>query len=195
MIEQWLPVRGYEEFYEIANTGRVRSHIRRIVYPSGRIELRKAREMKPIVQKRSGYCNIGLTNAKGIQKIVRFHRLIAQHFIPNPNNLPQVNHEDFDKQNNSAANLVGCDAFYQNRHAATKPNRKWNNATFPKYGKDNYRSRPVRVLSLDGKLLHTFESGNLAATALNCQQSHVSVCCHGQRKHHKGYKFQFIEEG
>src|SRR6476620_1635339 len=195
MIEQWLPVRGYEEFYEIANTGRIRSHMRRIVYPSGRVELRKGREMKPVVQKRSGYCNIGLTNANGQQKIFRFHRLVALHFIPNPASLPEVNHEDFNKQNNAVSNLVRCDRFYQQQHAATKPNRRWGFTGVRRYGKDNQKAIPIVVTGLDGRAVGEFESGNLAALALNCNQAHISACCRGLRKHHKGYKFQFKEGG
>ncbi len=123
--ERWVPVRGYERFYEISHLGRIRSLVRVIHYPDGRTEHRKARVMAITINKHNGYCYIRLVNECRQQKGFRFHRLVAQHFIPNPENLPEVNHEDFDKQNNAISNLKWCDRFYQNQHAATKPGRKW----------------------------------------------------------------------
>lgn len=63
-----------------------------------------------------GYCCVTL-NLEGKRKNYRIHRLVAQCFIPNPNNLPQVNHIDGDKQNNRVDNLEWCDSSYNLRHA------------------------------------------------------------------------------
>lgn len=127
--EQWKPVEGYEAFYEISNLGRMRSLERRIQYPDGRVEFRKARMMRITVNRKNGYCYVRLVNDRKEQRGYRFHRLVALHFIPNPDNLPEVNHEDFDKTNNAVSNLKWCDRFYQNQHAAKKPGRRWNDGS------------------------------------------------------------------
>lgn len=56
-------------------------------------------------------------NLEGTRKNYRVHRLVAEKFIPNPNNLPQVNHKDGDKRNNKADNLEWCDSSYNVQHA------------------------------------------------------------------------------
>ncbi len=191
--EMWMQVRGYEQFYEISNLGNIRSFVRRIEYPDGRVEYRKARRLSVTVNKYNGYCYVGLVGTNREQKSFRFHRLVAQHFIPNPTNEPEVNHEDFDKQNNGAANLKWCDRFYQNQHSAKKPGRKWGLTGMRRMGKDNFKSRPVTVLDLAGNIIGQYESGNLAAKDLGCQQAHVSACCRGTRTSHKNYQFRFTE--
>lgn len=79
MIEIWKHVQGYEGLYQISNLGRVKSFIsNKILIPSDTGE---------------GYFKIKLAN-KGEVKSFKVHRLVAQAFIPNPNNLPQVNHKN-----------------------------------------------------------------------------------------------------
>lgn len=189
--EQWKAVKGYEDFYEISDLGRIRSRVRKIIYPSGRIEYRKARLLVTTINKHNGYSYVGLYDGNKTPRCFRFHRLVAQNFLENPDNLPEVNHEDFDKQNNAATNLKWCDSFYQQQHAAKKPGRKWGLTGVRRIGKDNCKSKPVVALDAAGKELGRFESGNLAAAALNCQQAKVSMCCQGKRSSHKGYRFQF----
>ena len=64
----------------------------------------------------NGYRYVTL-NLEGTRKNYRVHRLVAEKFIPNPNNLPQVNHKDGNKQNNEIDNLEWCDSSYNVQHA------------------------------------------------------------------------------
>jgi len=85
----WLPIFGYESLYEVSNHGEVRS-------------LRSNKLLKPSLAK--GYFKVVLS-AENIPKPFTVHRLVALAFIPNFENLPQVNHRDGVKTNNSASNL------------------------------------------------------------------------------------------
>lgn len=87
------------------------------VYSDGRIYSNFTDKfLKPIID-RYGYAYVFVTQDCGKQKKVRVHRLVALAFIPNPNNLPQVNHKDGNKLNNSIENLEWCSAKYNTQHA------------------------------------------------------------------------------
>lgn len=97
--EAWREVNGYDGIYEISNKGRIRSNPRKVwnYTKPGRI-------LKPY-RKGNGYFQITLRGGTKYEKHAYIHRLVAEAFIPNPKNLPQVNHKDFDKANNCVENL------------------------------------------------------------------------------------------
>lgn len=104
MKEIWKPIEGYEGLYEISNLGRVKSiqyfnHVNNKSYPRNKI-------LKPLPNDR-GYHRVDLSKF-GRSKRYRIHRLVAEAFIPNPNNFPEINHIDGNKQNNSINNLEWC---------------------------------------------------------------------------------------
>ena len=112
MTEEWRPIEGYEGLYEVSNTGQVRSFDRYVKYSNGRIHLHKGKVLSPI-KDRDGYLQVNLCYSGRINSI-KIHRLVAQAFIPNPDNLPQVNHKDEVKTNNNVDNLEWCDSKYNN---------------------------------------------------------------------------------
>ena len=87
--EVWKPISGYEGIYEISNCGNVRNSKNLILTPT---------------DNGKGYMVVGLKN-KGSRKNYYVHRLVACAFIPNEENLPEVNHKDFNRQNNHISNL------------------------------------------------------------------------------------------
>ena len=109
MMEEWRAVPGYEGLYEVSSYGRVKS-LKRYKSNNGGIPLIKERILKPYNDKK-GYLNVRLRN-----KNFKVHRLVAQAFIPNPNNLPQVNHKNEDKSDNRVDNLEWCTAKYNNTY-------------------------------------------------------------------------------
>lgn len=128
LFEKWLPVVGWEKYYEVSNYGRVRS-LDRVVYQGERVgyTVKKGRCLK--TYKKNGYLFLILT-AEGKKKNVYVHRLVSEAFIPNPDNLPCINHKDENKLNNYVAlfhdgsydaehsNLEWCDIYYNNTYGS-----------------------------------------------------------------------------
>lgn len=104
MQEVWKDIKGYEGLYQISNTGKVKG-------------LKRNKVLKLILQ-RSGYYYVDLQRKRRL-----VHRLVAEAFIDNPDNLPEVNHKDEDKVNNSVENLEWCDSKY-NANYGTRNKRR-----------------------------------------------------------------------
>lgn len=103
MTEIWKPIPDFEGYYEISNKGRVRSLDRTITYNDGRKSRIKGKVKKPAIV-RGGYLQIRLRK-NNIRKNYYVHVLVARLFIPNPENLPEVNHKNHIKTDNSVENL------------------------------------------------------------------------------------------
>ena len=106
IIEEWRPVVGYEGLYEVSNIGRVRSLDRYVKGKGKSYFLHKGRVLSPGI-KTEGYLIVRLQ-----RRMFYVHRLVTEAFLPNPDNLPEVNHKDEDKTNNRVENLEWCDHKY-----------------------------------------------------------------------------------
>lgn len=96
-------IKGYEGIYEINEFGKIRSVDRVVEYQDGRIRKYKGKELKLMIDK-DGYFIIGL-HKNGISKTWRVHRLVAEAFLENPDNLPEIHHVNHDIKDNSLQNL------------------------------------------------------------------------------------------
>jgi hypothetical protein len=92
--EIWKGILGFEGLYEVSNFGNIKSFK---LCPSGFI-LKQT-------NKNGGYLSVQLCGKGNRPKTIRTHRIVAINFIPNPKNLPEVNHKDMNKQNNLYSNL------------------------------------------------------------------------------------------
>lgn len=112
-MENWRDVRGYEGLYQVSDFGRVRS-VPHTVFKGRYGKMYVTEKILHQTQTR-GYVYVSLCG-HGNQKRVRVHRLVAEAFIPNPNNLPQVNHKDENPSNNKAENLEWCTSKYNTNY-------------------------------------------------------------------------------
>ena len=141
MTEEWRPIEGYEGLYEVSSYGRVRSLDR---YDS-RNHFRRGRILK-LSYDTVGYLIVGL-HSNGKAKTYLVHRLVAQAFIPNPDNLPEVNHIDEDKMNNRVDNLEMCNREYNSNfgtrndriRATSIKNGYWTGLSEEEYRKKYYQ--------------------------------------------------------
>ena len=117
MEEVWKSLKGLVmcgDFYEVSSLGKVRSIARVITDSIGRTKVKKGRELKPRVLK-SGHLRVALCKDT-MQKDFLVHRLVALAFIPNPENMPCINHKDECPSNNKKDNLEWCDRAYNNNY-------------------------------------------------------------------------------
>jgi len=105
--EEWRPIRGYEGLYEISNLGRVRSLAR---FPSRKgkgFYFHDERIMSPCVNTK-GYLQVGLRREGERARLKMIHKLVLEHFLPNPENKPQGNHKNGIKSDCRLLNLEWC---------------------------------------------------------------------------------------
>ena len=128
-----------------------------------------------------GYLHVGLTINKKVKQM-RVHRLVAEAFIPNPENKPYVNHIDGDRKNNHITNLEWVTPAENAQHAVEAGLRK------------KTRARPVIQYSLDGRELLTFSSATAAARELNLQQSKITSCCKRDRMTTGDFQWRYADD-
>lgn len=109
--EIWKDVHGFEGFYQVSNFGNVRSVTRFITRSDGKTYLKKGKQLKSFVTNK-GYEYVMLNDFNSKQHLKTVHRLVAQAFVDNPDNLAVVNHKDENKLNNAATNLEWCTQSY-----------------------------------------------------------------------------------
>lgn len=119
MNEEWRPVVGFEGQYEVSDAGRVRRVARTIMRSTGSPYRTKEQLLAQVGSGRAGrYRGVGFKVARKTNRVFLVHRLVAQAFIPNPDDLPEVNHKDLDKTNNVKANLEWVTGAGNQQHAA-----------------------------------------------------------------------------
>lgn len=112
--EEWRDIAGYEGKYQVSNLGRVKS-LPKYSNSKGYLELRKEKILKPcFTGKYRNYPTVTFLDRKSY----KVHRLVAEAFIPNPNNYPIINHKDENPSNNRVDNLEWCDNAYNVKYSA-----------------------------------------------------------------------------
>ena len=173
MTEIYKDIKDLEGLYQVSNFGNVLSLN---YHRSGKPKLLKPRKIK------GGYLQV-LFCKNGEMKNYLVHRLVAETFLPNPNNFPEVNHKDEDKTNNSVENLEWCDGKY-NQNYGTR------NERISKANTNGKLSKPVLQFSKTGELIREWPSTQ-ECSRNGFNQSAVAECCQGKRKSHKGFKWQY----
>ena len=107
VMEIWKPIKNYEQYYMVSNTGRIMSLIKRSGSHGKIIEAKRKKILKPC-NNGNGYLYVTLTNRENKQKHYYVHRIVAETFLDNHNNYKYINHLDYNTQNNNAENLQWC---------------------------------------------------------------------------------------
>ena len=177
--EIWKPIKGYEGLYEVSNFGRIKS----LNYHRMGFEKIISASFDG-----SGYLVVVLCkNNTAIQ--YKVHRLVAEAFIQNPNNLPEINHKDENKTNNIYTNLEWCDRSY-NVNYGTRNKRA--SISISKSLLNNEKiCKPILQLSKEGVIIKEWLSAAEAEREGGYDNAHISKCCLGQRKTHKGFIWRF----
>lgn len=198
MKEIWKDIEGYEG-YQVSNLGRVRSLDR---IDSNNHPL-KGVILKPYISN-SGYLLVGLyKQQKRDRKLL--HRLVAEAFIPNPENKPEIDHINTDKTDNTVFLNEDGSVNYD------KTNLRWTtrkeninnpltktkmqiNARKPskgKYGKKHHRSKPIIQYDKEGNFIKEWECANDVERVLGISNKHIGSVCLGKRKSCGGYIWKY----
>lgn len=176
--EIWKEIPGYEGCFEVSNLGNFRSKDRKVPSRWGGFRNYPGKPLK-VENMGDGYCRIVLMKDASKKRFM-CHRLVAMTFIPNPDNLPYVNHKDGNRSNNCVDNLEWCNQSQNERHAIDVLGKTMKNKTNPK---------PVKCIELD----KTFKSMRAAVEFLGkpaCNEG-IKKAITANRKYH-GYTFVFV---
>ena len=172
--EEWRDVVGYEGCYMVSSMGRVYScpnHIH-----NGMIL--KADKYQ------NGYYRVALSR-HGKKKYIMIHRLVAQAFIPNPNNYPVVNHKDENKANNFVGNLEWCSIKYNNTYGKVSRKERILNCKL---------GRAVVQMTLKGEDIAVFSSLNEAGRYVGVSAANIASACTGFVKTSAGFKWRYADD-
>ncbi len=179
MQEIWKDIEDFEGQYQVSNLGNIRS------------QPNKANHFKTVhnigqYNNSHGYMIVSLFKNK-LQKSYQVHRLVAQAFIPNPNNYSQVNHIDGNKLNNCVNNLEWCTAKQNMQHA------KQNGLRADFSGNNNPRIRKINQYDLQGNFIKQWNSIYDIINELGICRSSIWRACTGRFKQTNGYIWKYAD--
>ena len=169
MKEIWRDIKNYEGLYQISNLGNVKNF--------------KNNKIINGYYDKDGYKRICLYKKENNEKKRYYpfiHRLVAQSFIPNPNNYPVINHKNEIKDDNVVSNLEWCTIKYNNNYGNRINKIK------------EKKRKKVAQYSLDMKLIKVFNSITEASKEVNSNTSNICRCCKGNLKTIKGYIWKYL---
>ena len=156
-------IKGYEGIYGITSCGKVWSYRRK-----------KFLELTPDTK---GYLCVSL-QVNGNRKTYKVHRLVAEAYIPNPENLPQVNHRDENKKNNCLQNLEWCDCKYNNNYGTRNDRLASSN------------KKPILQFTLEGEFVREWPSTVDVGREVS---GHICNCLKGRKKSAYGFVWKYKE--
>lgn len=171
MTEVWKDICGYEGMYQVSNLGNVRS-----------LNYRNTGITKNLVPKvnNSGRLWVEL-RIFGKGKPMLIHRLVGEAFIPNPDNLPQINHKDENPKNNCVENLEWCTG-EQNRMLYIEHHM---------CGRQKTNTTPVNQIDENGRIVKKWKDSRTIQNETGMHQWSITQCCNGKRNTAYGFRWQY----
>ena len=192
--EEWRDIKGYEGLYQISNIGRIKScnklSLDREIYKNNNVkQFSKSFILK--FEKNKGYNYVHLFK-NGVRKRMAVHRLVAEAFIPNPGNKPEVDHINTIRDDNRVENLHWVTPKENMENPLTKEKRKTIKPTGRPKGTNS-----IKVVQLDkdtNELIKIWNSAMEAQRECGFDNGNINRCCRGKYKSHKGYKWMYYED-
>ena len=194
--EEWKDIQGYEGLYQVSNLGNIKN--------------KKGKLLKPFRKGKYGHSLVGLSKDNKSTKY-QVHRIVAIHFIPNPENKPEVCHKDntLDKNgflDNSASNLIWGTHKENCEFENTRKRQSENHADFtgennPNYGNKYSDKNKEKLMKERGKQVLQWKDGRVIAfyESLRDAERKTGICwvnirnvCDGQYKHAGGYEWSYV---
>lgn len=193
MEEEWKDIKGYEGKYKISNLGRVKAIERKVRQGKGEYFI-KEHELKTWIDS-VGYVSVGLT-VDSKTKYFRIHRLIAEAFIPNPNNLPVINHLNGNKTDYRIENLEWTNQKQNSIHAVKTGLKKVTEKQIDAARKNvllalEKTKKKVKQYDLNGNYIKTWNSMTEIEKTLKIHYQGISKCCLGKNKTSYGYIWKY----
>lgn len=177
--EEFRDIKGYENLYQVSNYGRIKSLSRDIKTPT---TIGKTKEkIKKLNYHKQGYLLVSLSK-KCKKKTYQVHRLVAQAFIPNPDNLPEINHKKAQKDDNRVTELEWCTRLYNQKEAERLGLVK---SPMRIKGKDNPKNKIVYQFDENGTKINEYYSLLNASNTIGVNFKHLSYCIIKKRKDKK----------
>lgn len=186
--EIWKAAKNFEGLYEVSTLGKVRS-----------IQFHGKQRIKELKQF-SGKCNYKFVKLRiwknGYAKCYPVHRLVAETFLPNPDNKPQVDHIDTNPANNKLSNLRWVTNLENQRNPITlerlrKALTAYNKSSAHAEDMERCRGKLVSKYDLSGNYIASYKTLALAAKSINATAAMVKRVCDGTRIQTKGYIFKY----
>lgn len=181
-MEIWKDIQGFECVYQISSFGRVKRLPHQTMSTDGRVYTYNEKILNPTLCK--GYPVVFLIK-NFIPYRYSVHRLVATHFIPNPDNLPVVNHKDGVKTNNNVENLEWCTQLYNMNHA-------WDTGLMHRQRKDKSNiNKHKRVRCIETNEI--YKNCSVAARQFNVSPTSIYFTCIKKTQTCKGLHFEYVE--
>jgi hypothetical protein len=184
----WKPVKDYELLYEVSSLGHVRSLSRTVTCRYNKTRIHKGKLLKPIYVKGYGKINLFKNN---IIKQFSIHRLVANAFIPNPKNKPQVNHINGNKADNRVKNLEWCTSSENELHSYNVLGKIGGKPYLGKLNGDHSKSIPIIQFTMDGGKIKTWSCAAEVERSLGFNAINIRACALGISKSSNGFKWVY----
>lgn len=180
--EEWRDVVGYEGLYQVSNLGRIKSMPKVLFVQNEKRKYatyvhRKAKILKQILDA-YGYLIVSLYGFNNSYKNKKVHRIVAEAFLENIGDKPQIDHIDCNRRNNVVENLRYCTAKENHQNKITELKR----------------SPIVAQLDKNGKIVATFKSPKEVARTFHIWYKPILECCKHIRDSYNGYRWVYLNE-